>query len=418
MPTAERIDMGLVEKIVEEHLVSFKELPGFDGARAGEVVPIYDLDARTPAYYEVKLRGQRGKDNGYVVVSAVDDDLPVVEFSETGKSHAERFRERLGSSKFKMIRFGPGYISAESTRGKLLTGIGEQPTLLSSIPQVRCRGEEGSDRKPTRSTIRARIDPGKPGDLTQAAYESVKRGFTKQRASSTDRRETWAVARSPHSPCSYKYYWADGYHNHPFFLQIEPGRFPNWTDHYSGCGPTAWMNLFGWHDLNWKSSLLPGAPTTNDLIVDSLTMNLHNTLGVFSWFFAPNSGFTWPENMAAAYAFAHFNLKHLYQNYWYRYDYKIPTDFTNYNWVFEVARSYARGKRPFIVGYYQDWHYAIGYSVAECTKHGWTQHSWAKIYPAWLTANYDSANPDLDNKWIPKSTIFGVWAVNNFVPLP
>lgn len=418
MGSRESIEMSLVDKVIKEHIISFKELPGFDSARPDEIHPIYDLDGKSVAYYEVKLISPRGKDNGYVIVSATEDDLPVVEFSEKGKTHAERFRDRLKGKSFKMIRFGPGFISAESPRGKVLDGIGERPSQVSSLPQVRCRGEAGENREPTRSMIKARVDPLSTKDVSVAAYENAKRGYRRQKLPASELKKAWEIAKSPHSPCSYDFFWADGRDNHTYFLQVPPNTFPNFNGHSSGCGPTAWMNLFGWHDLNWVSSLLLGSSTTNDPLINMMTMNLHDLLGVFSWFFAPDQGFTWPENMSRGYMYSHSYLKHFYQDYWYRYDYKIPTDFTNYNWVFEVARSYARAKRPFIVGYYQDLHYAIGYAVAECRIHGWQQHSWAKIYPAWLLSDYDPTYPDYDDKWIPKNTIFGVWSANNFKAFP
>ncbi len=111
-------------------------------------------------------------------------------------------------------------------------------------------------------------------------------------------------------------------------------------------------------------------------------------------------GFTYPSRISRGLGFAETTLG-FRSSYWWRWS------FTRKNWVFSVARDLARRQRPFIVGYFSDWHYAIGYGVAECQTHGWERHSWVYIYPAWRTNN-------TQDKWIPKSTIFGIWGVYNF----
>lgn len=77
-------------------------------------------------------------------------------------------------------------------------------------------------------------------------------------------------------------------------------------------------------------------------------------------------------------------------------------------------------KRPFIVGYFADRHYAIGYKSRECTGHtvsvpGFPPvtivHRYIRIYPGW-------SNDGSDDKWIPMGTIFGIWAAYDFSSLP
>jgi len=90
----------------------------------------------------------------------------------------------------------------------------------------------------------------------------------------------------------------------------------------------------------------------------------------------------------------------------------IRTDWfnTDEDWVFGAARDVARNGRPFIVGYFEDMHYALGYEIAECTLHGWKAHSWIRIYPGWDT---DMSG----DKWIPKATIFAIYGVYDFTQL-
>ncbi|MCK4788438.1 MAG: hypothetical protein KAV87_32155, partial [Desulfobacteraceae bacterium] len=103
MSNHKRINEALVKRIAQELLVSFKELPGFDNAIISVIHPIYDLEGKNIVYNEVKFKSPRGNDNGYAIISATEDDLPVVEFSETGKTYYERFRKKLPGKKFKMI---------------------------------------------------------------------------------------------------------------------------------------------------------------------------------------------------------------------------------------------------------------------------------------------------------------------------
>jgi hypothetical protein len=403
------INEALVKRIAQELLVSFKELPGFNNAIIADTHPIYDLDSKNISYYEVKFTSPGGNDNGYAIISATEDDLPAVEFSEMGKTHYERFRDKLPGQQFKMIRFGPAYITAESPQGKLLAEIGERPSLMPPELQIKSRGEGSDHRETTRKELKPYLDVSlirrRAGTLD---YKALKSTYKRRKMSRSDLRYHWEIAKSPHSPCTYKYFWADGYSSHTYFLQLSKNSPPNNNDHASGCGPTAWMNLYGWHDINWRASLLSGSQTTNNPYIENLTMDLHDYLGTFEpwWTLGADQGFTWPKDMKKGLKFAKSRFLHD-SSYWYRYDWWN----TDEPWVFEVARDSARKKRPFIVGYYEDWHYAIGYGIAECTKHGWKKHSWIKIYPAWRTN-------DSQNKWIPIGTIFGIYAAYDFSPLP
>lgn len=401
IPIPNQIDKALLKRIAQKLLVSFKELPGFSNAIIGDIHNIYDLDGKNIAYYEFKFTSPLGKDNGYAILSATENDLPVVEFSHTGPTHYERFQAKLPGKKFKIIRFNVGYITAESSRRAILAEIGERPSLVPAELQVHMRGEGSDHRPPTRKRLTPRVDISRIRRRAELLdYETLKATYKRPKLRASDLRYNWKIVKSHHSPCTYKYYWADGYGQCTHFSQLPPNTPPNTNDHWSGCGPTAWMNLYGWHDRNWKASLLNGDQKYNNPYVKNLTMDVHDYIGTYEpwWTFGADPGFTWPSDMEKGLEFAKSRLLHD-SSYWYRHDWA----FTDEPWVFEVARDAARKKRPFIVGYYEDWHYTIGRGIAECSTHGWKKHSWI-----WLHS---------EDKWIPMGTIFGIYAVYDFFPL-
>ena len=400
-----RIKKTEVEYAAKGLLLDFKELQGFEHAQISAIFPIYNKSGREIEYYEVKFSSPENKDNGYAIISATKADFPVVEFSEDGLTHYERFKRLIRGKEFRMIRFGPQYITAEDNKGELLAEIGLRPIIIPKQLRRHKRIEGKSKTGLVKLPRKLRVDIKKAIDDVQFLdYKNFKQKFHKPRQDITKIEKAWIDVLKPRGNpgCSYNYFWTDGYNNHPFYLQISANTPPNNTGHWSGCGPTAWMNIYGWHDLNWKPELLSSNHKYNDSYINALTMDVHDYIGT-SWMFG--QGFTWPGDMVKGYNFARKHLYHDY-SYWYRYDWWN----TDEEWVFKVARSVARAKRPFIVGYFKDWHYAIGYGIAECKTHGWKKHSWIRIYPAWSAT-------DSQNKWIPKSIIFGIYGVYNFYPL-
>jgi hypothetical protein len=145
-----------------------------------------------------------------------------------------------------------------------------------------------------------------------------------------------------------------------------------------------------------------GAPASNNSTIDSLTMACHDYIGTYDPF-DYGDGLTWPWDMPDGYNFVRDNLGFGCD---YRYDW-LDLDI---NSMFEVARDQIINyKNPVIVGYFQDWHYAIGYAIAENRACGWKADSWIRIYPN------PSRNPT--DKWIFKDGIFAVYGVYDFYPL-
>ena len=98
---------ALLKRIAHEHLLSFKELPGYAEASFGEMIPMYAADGKTVTHYEAKISSPHQPNNGYVVISATEDDLPVVEFAHEGPTRFERLKARVGPA----AQYGPRHQS-------------------------------------------------------------------------------------------------------------------------------------------------------------------------------------------------------------------------------------------------------------------------------------------------------------------
>lgn len=212
-----------------------------------------------------------------------------------------------------------------------------------------------------------------------------------------------------------KEYYADGSDKQSYFTQINPHTPPNITNHSSGCGATAWMNLYGWHNLNFTPNLLVGEPRENNEYTNTLTIMLHDYLGTSRAPFS-DQGLTWPWNIDKGLNFAKEVLSHRANEYKYRIR-NFAGAFFGYrdgNWVFEVAKEYIIGKKkPVIVGYFQDWHYAIGYGIVETTMDTGGRATYLlKIKKGWGPEG-DAEN---DGMISPKD-IFACYGVDKFTPL-
>ncbi|OQW34315.1 MAG: hypothetical protein A4E19_02320 [Nitrospira sp. SG-bin1] len=399
----------LRDQLVKEALESFKDISDWTHAKAAGFKPVYDVDGNA-AYYEVIINDPQGTNRGYVLISATENDLPIVELSETAKPPFHRLAAKVGDQNFKMVYFGPGYMAAEDANGNLLGGIGERPTAIPPEARLHSRGEASNYRSvPPRDPLPSIPRRGIHRKSNRWSYPELKQTFIRPRPTAQKLESYWIAAKSPNSPCIFDTASANCPNGHSYFLQIPKNTPPNSNNHWSGCGATAWMNLLGWHHLNFTSSLLDADRKQNGPYIENLTMKLHDYLG----------GFTWPEDMGRGFEFLRNRLFHT-SDYWYRYDWWITDEY----WVFKVGRDAIRKKWPFIVGYFSDRHYAIGYQTRECTGHVVTiqvdsaniitmrvVHRYIRIYPGW---NRD----DSDDKWIPMETIFGIWAAYDFEKLP
>jgi hypothetical protein len=212
-----------------------------------------------------------------------------------------------------------------------------------------------------------------------------------------------------------KEYYADGSDNQTYFTQLRPNTLPNNTRHYSGCGATVWMNLFGWHTLNFAPTLLNGEPKENNDYINHLTIQLRNYLHTLRVPFS-DQGLTWPWFMGRGSGFAQKILSHNAVGYKHRIRSFAGSAFgyRDGNWVFEIAKEYIiEKKKPIIVGYFQDWHFAIGYGIIEIPmKNGEGYAYLLKVNRGWgskeYTNNYITISP---------KDIFACYGIDEFKPL-
>lgn len=221
----DKISIDEAKKIASNLLKIFNDLPEFKNVQINNVYPVYGVKGNEEEYYEIKFTSQAHADNGYAIVSATKKDLPVVEFSETGETNFEYFKKKLGNKNFKMRRFSPNYYSAEDNQGKNLADFGIKPIVIPSEMKKIIRKEGGNVRS--------------------------NREYKEPNINKRSLKNNWRLFLSNIQISSHNILWADGRNNHAYYNQIPAETPPNDTSHWSGCGATAWMNLYGWHDLNW-----------------------------------------------------------------------------------------------------------------------------------------------------------------------
>jgi hypothetical protein len=211
-----------------------------------------------------------------------------------------------------------------------------------------------------------------------------------------------------------KEYYADGSNKQSYFTQISPHTLTNNTGHYSGCGATSWMNLYGWHNLNLTPSLLKGEPRENNDYTNILTMQLHNHLRTTGIPFSED-GLTLPWFMKKGDNFAEKVLSHTVNGYKYRIRSFIGSAFGHRDgdWVFEIAKEYIiEKKKPVIVGYFQDWHFAIAYGILEIPTETEGNYTYLlKINRGWGAEGYAENDATISPK-----DIFSCHGVDEFLP--
>ncbi|HEY7683228.1 MAG TPA: PLAT/LH2 domain-containing protein [Gemmatimonadales bacterium] len=203
---SKQVPLKLVQHVARELLISFKKLPGFREAGLGAMNPVYNVDGETVAYYEIKFTSKLRPNSGYAIVAATQEDVPIMEFSDSGLTHFERFSSRI-KQPFRMIRFGPTFMAAESAQGELLMGIGEPPGIAPQDPQLQIRTERRDGPRQGLPARRQRRPPVLRGEKKAAeSYNELKEHFRPRRPSRAVIERQWSIVRSPQSPCLNNYY--------------------------------------------------------------------------------------------------------------------------------------------------------------------------------------------------------------------
>jgi hypothetical protein len=291
-----------------DHISGFR---GFEGTKVAAWHPMFDPQGGI-AYWEAELE-KDGAPGGWVILGADRRDKPLVEFSPGGKSHHQEFVDNLKDKPFRMMRFGVGWVAAVDEHGELLDSIGQRPSLVPEqclLPgQTEVRVQEGL----TVTDTGHRTRPPECKATPVSSFEELKQQYHRFQPSKANQRlqqriaegwdalETLAKEPKPATPKPtllgptagriYSYSFANGYdysaavnnkysnagQNITYFLQMPPNHSANNTDNWSGCGPNAWSNLYGWWDLHGRPSAIPGAFKFNAKSASSWTDSCGNT---------------------------------------------------------------------------------------------------------------------------------------------
>ncbi|MBP7866522.1 MAG: carbohydrate binding domain-containing protein [Acidobacteria bacterium] len=379
-----------------------------DAATVTSLRPLFAPDGTRVEFYEAVYADDAGACKGYAVISATERNTPVPAFSEREPLSA-RFDRRV-SVPYRIVWYGPGYAAAEDLSGKLLAEIGDRPgrrvgpvrpgTAAEPLDyeEIKSRARaEGIVLSARARTIRAEWD---------ALREHLRNGAP---APSTDALQTTWI---------YEAIGRDGTNR---FRQIPPDTHPNDRDFYSGCGPTAWVNLLAWWDLNGWANVLPNlwmdseghSVTSPDDYIGHLSMDLSYQVGTWN---PPTTdvGSTWPDRMPDALDYIEDTL-----NYDVVMDHRIDIDLfcENDEETQEILGLIRDGiqahRKPVIIAYFPggsfdiaNSHYDIGYKLKDHNgSYGF--HSWVYTDPhGYISRNnviavYTPYALERDDNWLP-----------------
>ncbi|MFZ5352826.1 MAG: hypothetical protein ACOZCL_08895 [Bacillota bacterium] len=433
-----------LQDIVNYQLAYFK---GFENCRAMHYYPIYGPDRSTVLYYEAKITSDTTTHRGYIILSATEQDYPIVEFHTEGLTNYERL-SRLLSVPFKAIRYGTGYIAAEDSEGNRLAAVGDEPLVitpemselfslygnydseqpeLTANKDIKIEGDYIVLYENNQEIMRA-LNVNSPSVNSDPIvhYETLKVNYNKQFTCKNQLRveAAWneiraavcnaaaiegsnAVVVVPGFDC----YEIARIDNRTFFDQYAPFSGPNHDNYKSGCGPAAWINLMGWFDLNLCPTIFEYSPRTNSdfpLYTGGITMDLKEALGTY-W--SPGTdangnhlGATWQWEMEDALDYIQSEMSHIVKPYSHI-KYSVWPEFGNTEEsIYRVVRdSIIYHKKPCIIGYL--WHYDTALGVAEHRDEDGDYSDMSFVY---IDHN--------GGKWIYADDLIGAWAVYDFVP--
>jgi hypothetical protein len=439
----------------KQHLASFR---GFEGASVAAWHPMLDGDGGV-AYWEAELTRDGDSPAGYLILGADRRDRPLIEFSPGGKSHHREFADKLKDKPFRMMRFGPTWVAAVGEDGALLDGIGEQPTLLPDECVLAGRFEERVDDG---VKVTATGRPEKPAScksVPKASFTELVRQYRRFQPSATDTHAREQIERAwdaleahvnapepevesltllgPSPSKSYSYSFAKGYdysaatdintkysstgQNITYYLQMPPLTATNTTGNYSGCGPNAWSNYFGWWDLHGR----PGAvavpakfnawgtggwttacgdtsywafnQTFPQMVVNSMEMVLNDDLSVHG-LATDCAGYTYNWDVWQGLDYITDTMRYE-PSYWTRYSEQADAD-----WLAAVAHDALPRGIPVVVNYSSDGHITVAYGLAWASDQTTPNDNWLWINPHW-------DQDERRSKWINQTDLIGVYEV-------
>lgn len=348
-------------------------MPDLRGGSVAAYTPMYAPRTTRVAFYEAKVI--YGRENRGSMI--LDVSGRVVSFTTKGPSFQEQLQSRL-TMPFKMVRFTPRYVVAEDASGKRLASVGELPMIrVHHLADTRFETGVNVESSGNGDRMLRSIDTSsiRPYATEEIAYEDYVRNYDAYFVKMTIKPSipdilgkvqtlmdpdpsdpNGEAGGGSGSPSGEFEYSAIGYNPKLYYPQLEPSDPLNTSKGmYTGCGASAFLNLFRWHDTYWTPELIPNQdfysyqPTTMAYYLNSL----RDALGTFESVGDLGATFWW--NMTEGVDFVAEKMGHVAE--WATADGEPG---------FADMASFAKNAlqvygKPVIIGYWADIHYDIAY---------------------------------------------------------
>ena len=311
--------MKIAFRIAQIHLKKFEKHNRSINRLVGSITPLFEPDSKEPTIYDVALQNEKGKQDGYLLVSLTRKYPPVIKFSFTGKSDYHHLKEKIEKPEFFPIIYTPFFIIAETKDGEYIDYYGDLETFPNDIKKM-----------------------GKKFDYTKFKTCYIKHKEKKRIKMEKSVLKKWnAITKKtagdisdvqyidPANVPNYDFQVLTAYHSEYLarYTQIDPYTGANSAhDFYSGCTACAWMCLIGYHDNVYTLDLLRGTHYdrgTDNSYPSRVTVKLSEHLGTHKAKNG-NGGSCDPRNIKNGYGFIENKMGFSIKNKMYREDDGIP----------------------------------------------------------------------------------------------
>ena len=376
----------------------------FEGKKILGAQPIYAYGVKGIAYYEVWLTVDGQTPRGWMLLSATDMDYALVNFSHDGTPYSQKVMDRAEQAGVRpnhaarVYRFGVSFFSLEDGKGNFLASFGQLPETLLKNTDASGSGNGDSTRGVLSETgADQKLVEGVHFDRVRN-YDELRRlfpasYFSEQRKQTALKSQGWiaqALQHKSYQPLNqYNYRWIYNDWNQAYYTQIPAYTGWNNTACWSGCSNNAWMNIYGWWDLNMgKAGLVPTTSTGEASPAYRNTVPRQNSVDP-NMMWIRNVSFTYCSNGAGATnvsdvyrGFQYASAKGYGYNYWYQW---CNSGGCNVNLADIVTDGIANNGTPVHVGAFS--HAYVGWGWAQFdTNTDWT---WVYGYPGWSENHND-----------------------------
>jgi len=407
-----------------------------------DAYPVYKPGQKVPSFLEFTLKFEKPETTGSLLINTDKSKVPIVEYSTKRLPSTVRLAQKASTKNARTVRYGTGYTVAESSDGKLLAELGVRPfPFPTNIPAKKLQRLTGSTRQVTgipkapawKSALSGVPSQALDYEKFRASYlEGLARAETAyskfMQARNVGLKAQWAnivAAANSHQNTATRSFPQQqpvqvssthhevplfGKTDRPYYQQLNAHEAPNNVSYSSGCGPTAWANLYGWFDLHMSKNLLPGDHKSNDAYINNLTVSLRDYLGT-DQFPGTDQAYTTPDDMFYGVFFSMLYLNH---NCFYDCVWGSPI-YCDSDPIYKTIRdSIVNYHRPSIVGHDHgifSEHYGICFAIDEGTSPnplGPLPIYWVNmtIYPCW--------GEDNDDYEIGVDDVFAAYSVHSF----